>query len=1016
MRQQSIPVDELVDLLAFEGGAALGSSIVEEAADRGLEDPLLLALQILVRPMDIKIPGPIGKDTVRFIPGHTVAGAWGPDPESKVMVIGKMPWGEEQSTSRIFSGPSGELWKEVVSRHGADISNWYMTNVCRFMPPRRAKQLKAGWLKECRWFLEQEIAIIKPEFILVLGTDAAKALFGKSATVSKLRGTQDLKYGDAQVVVTTHPSAVIQDPTQMEGLELDLVQFVGMVTGERKSYRKLCNYKALYTEDELAAVVDELIAEGRTRFAIDCEWGGLDGADVTRGELRYLQFSPAPYQAYAVVFTKEGLVPAFQPGNDAAIRQLSRLFNRPGVRICGHNFRADIKWTDKYGLDLHTEFMAGFDTMLGYHMLHPNQGWGYGLEQLSVRYTDCGRYEKPLETWLDARGYKKKDMRKFGYAFIPDDILLPYAMTDADVTFRCWDLIEEKLAAMKIGPHYGPYEYHGTQIETMLDLYFLSEHPVSEPILEVEQTGFLADTERLKHLVTFFAGKYETMVEALRNKLNWPEFNPRSIKQVREFLFGFCDGAALDEQGMPTKATKYMPEGSTCLFLTPVKTTGKPSRDWNRLSAYEKRFANPSTDSESLSILADAAPLAKELSQLRFVDQIIKNFLRAADAEEKEDEEAPEVFVDVHTGDDSHAFEPVFSTGLLGCVDLDGRVRTSISQLTDTGRWRSAAPNMMNLPKKQETELKQIFSPSVAELLATVGWTGLSEVILKEKGLLDPGYFTIRSCFMAAPGCVLVEADYVQAELNVLSKITGDKNLIAVLSDKARDIHAELALDAFGLPRCTPKEVKKLYPSKRDAAKKSVYGIIYQLGNAALVRQVRREGVPDFTMEQARVLGDTFFDLYPLTYDYIQDCKAAVGNPGYVESPFGRRRYFYPTSDESVRAGQERQAVNMPIQGTVAEALAIAMINLVNYRKYVDQSVDFRLLLPVHDAIMLEVPVAHLDRVVEDVLPLCMCRQAKVPHIGLELSIDTSVYRRWGEKLTKAEAVAEALASKTGGC
>lgn len=979
-----------------DGVAPIGPDVTAEADARGV-DVNLFAIQLLLRPTDMRVTDGVFPRSVQFIPGHPVAGAWGPDPDCRVMVIGKMPWNEEVSQRRLFCGVSGKLWKDELDILGVDYNNWYLTNVVRFMPPGRKKDLASNWKKECRWFLDQELRIIQPSHILLFGADAVKAILGRNASVKKLRGDDGLMFNGAKVWAATHPLSVLVDPLQRDSLVEDLTGFAALISGSRVRARKPVKYTPLRTEAELADVVDRLISEDRKCFSMDAEWGARD--------IRTIQFCARAREAYAVVLCGPGMVPVFDTGPTGALRQLTRLLKRPGIRVAGHAFRSDMKKLLPFGLDLSAEFNRGFDTMLGYHLLHPGQAKGFGLENLSVKYTDLGRYEKPLERWLEDNKYNRDMLDKYGYGEIPDEILLPYCMADVDAVYRAWAPIENELKSQSVT---NPYELFGIKVNTMFDFYRAAVAPVTDPLIEIETEGFPTDTRRLKDLVALFHEKRDAMVVDFKEMINWPDFNFRSIYQVREFLFGFRKTSDLYLEKVdpaPGDAEEddspHRPAGALCLGLTPVKSTEKPGRDWDKIPEEDKPFVNPSTDSESLKILAGFDERARLLSELRYVDQVAKNFLRLPD----EDGEGV-AMVDEDTG------EEVYSTGLLGAVDPDGRIRTSISQITDTGRYRSFNPNMQNLPKKQESELKKIFATDRKKLLDTKGWDGMSTEKLKELGLIDPRYHSIRTCFVADPGYVLIEADYKQAELFVLAWLADDLALKTVLSETGRDFHAEIANKAFGLG-CSVAEVKKLHPTKRDGSKATVYGLVYGRGLAAVVRQLQREGMHDFRLSDAQRIKDTIFEECPNVPVYIEESQQMARELHRVETPFGRRRYFPETSDKRILGEQGRQAVNTRIQGTVADVLSVALINFQQYRKLAPH-LRYRILLPVHDAVFLHVPVAEVDEVIEEVIPLCMREGTEIPGLNLRLDIDISVMRRWGQKMSKEEAVADAIASLGG--
>jgi DNA polymerase I-like protein with 3'-5' exonuclease and polymerase domains len=605
---------------------------------------------------------------------------------------------------------------------------------------------------------------------------------------------------------------------------------------------------------------------------------------------------------------------------------------------------------------------------------------------MGLVFTDLGRYDLALTNWINKQygeSNMKKAMRRLGYAEVPDDILVPYSIADVDLTRRCVKPLKDQLKQMTVS---NPYTVFGSKVNTLYDMYRYVIHPATAPLNEMERTGMLVDRDRMESLVELFIDKLEELSCKFQEMINWPGFSFRSTDDVREFLFGNLPG------GKPRKR----PDGAVTLRLKPVKTTDKPSSNWDTLSDKAKYLKDPSTDAEVLEILALRDTRADRLRELRVADQIRKNFLRPM----SEDKLKPK---DPETG--KHPLGWV--GGLVLEIDDDLRMRTNIGQITDTGRWTSSSPNLQNLPKRQEAELRRIFSTDRKKMEETRGWAGMPETELKELGLLPHGYYSIRSCFVAPPGEVIMEADYTQAELNVLAFLAQDPDMMAIMMDSTRDLHSEMAHRAFNLD-CTAEEVSKLHPNYRVMAKNINFGISYGRGAAALARQIKREGV-DTDEKETRRLISVFFDSFPRVKDYIQMMHQRVRNPGYVENAFGRRRIFFETTDGGTIAAQQREAVNMPIQGTVADALAISVVNLQQLRDA--RNMRSKIMLPVHDAIFTQVPVGEVEDM-KEIYKIAMSDGTEIPGIGLKLGIDIEVMRRWGEKMSEADAIAEAIESK----
>lgn len=170
--------------------------------------------------------------------------------------------------------------------------------------------------------------------------------------------------------------------------------------------------------------------------------------------------------------------------------------------------------------------------------------------------------------------------------------------------------------------------------------------------------------------------------------------------------------------------------------------------------------------------------------------------------------------------------------------------------------------------------------------------------------------------------------------------------------------------------------------------------IPYSRGPKAIARQVQREGV-ECTVDDAKGWIDDFFDKYTGIKQFMQFCKDSVYDPGYLRMPFGRVRRFHKVDDEAIMAAQEREAGNCPIQGTVADALSLALVHL--YEERDRRRLQFRIALAIHDAVLLEVPYEEVPAAIE-LLKWAMTEKAEIPGTGLKLGVDVTVYTRWNEK------------------
>jgi DNA polymerase-1 len=274
-----------------------------------------------------------------------------------------------------------------------------------------------------------------------------------------------------------------------------------------------------------------------------------------------------------------------------------------------------------------------------------------------------------------------------------------------------------------------------------------------------------------------------------------------------------------------------------------------------------------------------------------------------------------------------------------------GRVHTRFNQTrTATGRLSSSDPNLQNIPVRAE--------------------------LARE----------IRQAFVAPPGTCLLAGDYSQIDLRVLAHLSQAPQLInAFLSDA--DIHAATAAQLFGV---TPSKVT---PEMRRLAKTVNFGVIY--------------GMSDYGLEQATELSRgeaarfiaAYFEKYPGVRGYLEATKQQARDLGYVQTLRGRKRFIpeINASNRMVREAAERMAINMPVQGTSADIIKIAMINLD--REMDRLGLKSRLLLQVHDELIFEVPLDEKDTMMS-LVPQVMSAAVL---LAVPLKVDVKTGANWGD-------------------
>ncbi|HVY90559.1 MAG TPA: DNA polymerase, partial [Hyphomonadaceae bacterium] len=278
-----------------------------------------------------------------------------------------------------------------------------------------------------------------------------------------------------------------------------------------------------------------------------------------------------------------------------------------------------------------------------------------------------------------------------------------------------------------------------------------------------------------------------------------------------------------------------------------------------------------------------------------------------------------------------------------------GRVHTSYSLAgAQTGRMASTDPNLQNIPIRTEEGRK------------------------------------IREAFIAAPGNVLVSADYSQIELRLLAHVADIPSLTNAFLEGV-DIHAMTASEMFGVP------VKGMDPMVRRRAKAINFGIIYGISGFGLARQL---SIP---REEAAAYIKKYFQKFPGIQDYMEHHRAFARENGYVSTIFGRKVWLpqIKSQNGAERSFGERQAINAPLQGSAADIIKRAMIRMPKALK--EAGLKAKMLLQVHDELVFEAPekeVKKLVAVAKDVMS-----KATLPHLQLKvpLVVEANQGKSWAE-------------------
>ena len=286
-----------------------------------------------------------------------------------------------------------------------------------------------------------------------------------------------------------------------------------------------------------------------------------------------------------------------------------------------------------------------------------------------------------------------------------------------------------------------------------------------------------------------------------------------------------------------------------------------------------------------------------------------------------------------------------YADGLLKVISPDGRIHTNFQMtVTATGRLSSTEPNLQNIPVRKQLGAQ------------------------------------IRKMFVASPGMCLVDADYSQIELRLLAHISGDETMRdAFLSGE--DFHAVTASNVFNVP------LEEVTPTLRSRAKAVNFGIVYGISAYSLAQDI---GV---WPSEAKAYMDAYLEKYHGVRDYMKSIVEQAREDGYVSTLYGRRRSLpeLKSSNFNTRSFGERVALNMPIQGTAADIIKLAMVNVA--RRLKEEDIRAKLILQVHDELIVECPEDEAERVQE----ILKTEMEHTADLAVPLTVDAHIGHSWAE-------------------
>jgi DNA polymerase-1 len=274
-----------------------------------------------------------------------------------------------------------------------------------------------------------------------------------------------------------------------------------------------------------------------------------------------------------------------------------------------------------------------------------------------------------------------------------------------------------------------------------------------------------------------------------------------------------------------------------------------------------------------------------------------------------------------------------------------GRVHTSYQQaVASTGRLSSTSPNLQNIPIRTAQGRR------------------------------------IREAFIAPPGKRILALDYSQIELRIMAHLSADNSLLQAFA-QGLDVHRATAAEVFG------GELEQVSDAQRRAAKAINFGLIYGMSAFGLGNQLK------IGRKEAQQYVDTYFERYPGVLRYMDETKALAREQGYVETVFGRRLYLPDINARNAvqRQYAERTAINAPMQGTAADIIKRAMIEV--HRWLIEDGDRTKMIMQVHDELVFELDEADVERSRNEIGQL----MTSAADLSVALEVDAGVGRNWHE-------------------
>lgn len=664
------------------------------------------------------------------------------------------------------------------------------------------------------------------------------------------------------------------------------------------------DYKLIENEDDARKLCDFFLT--KQFVSLDTETTSTNTMDA---ELVGLSFAVDEKEAFYVP------VPANREEALQIVNIFKPAYENPEILKVGQNLKYDLEVLRNYGIELKGKM---WDTMIAHYLIQPELR--HGIDYMAETIL---KYQKiHTEELIGKKGKNQLTMRD-----LSPQRVYEYACEDADIALRLKNNLE--------------LELRNKECE---QLFYNIEMPLMQVLAEMEINGVCIDATSLKETSKIFSNRLKEAEKDIY-EIAGEEFNISSPKQVGDILFGklkiidnpkktkswqyVTNEKELEEikesHSIVGKILEYRKLNSILTERTKKKTAINQMPDLFGFIG-EQDDNNNSSKQSHLEVSKQMNQLEKEIYELagekfkimspKQVGTILFDKMKIIDNPKKTEtwqyvtnEEIlqqlkgkHEIVEKILNYRETEKLMGTYVDALPTLVNKKtGHIHTSFNQtVTATGRLSSSDPNLQNIPVRGEDG--------------------------KE----------IRKVFVPEPGCLFFSADYSQIELRVMAHLSGDENMINVFKE-GKDLHAATAATIY------KKSIDEVTRDERTKSKRANFGIIYGITVFGLAERL------DISREESKQLIDGFFQTFPKVKDYMDNAIEEARQKGFVETLFGRRRYLKDiySHNATVRGFAERNAINAPIQGTAADIIKVAMIQI--YRRFKAENLKSKMILQVHD-------------------------------------------------------------------